>query len=239
MTRALHGTGALLLLIAATAGAVAAAAPPRVVHAEYDVSRNGLRIAAIQEHYDAGNGAYRLVSESRAVGVFVLAQRNSARFVSTGQVTREGLRPERFEAGRGDQDPRRVSAEFDWAAARVTLRHDGRTDIVELPAGTQDRLSVMYQFMFAAPDRQRIFAFPMTNGRKLDRYRYTITPDVEIDTPLGRLQTLHLVKQREPGDTGTEIWLSVRHHLLPVKMIVIEDDGARYEQVATRLQVDP
>jgi hypothetical protein len=93
--------------------------------------------------------------------------------------------------------------------------------------------------MFVAPDRPRQMEISMTNGRKLDRYQYTVEPGVEIDTPLGRISTVHLVKQRQPDESATEIWLSPRHRYLPVKMMIVERNGSRYEQVATRLEIKP
>jgi hypothetical protein len=158
---------------------------------------------------------------------------------STGNITDTGLQPERFEGSRGVNDARRVSAEFDWSGAKLALTHDGTSELVDLPAGTQDRLSIMYQFMFFGYDERREIEFAMTNGRKLDRYRYAINRDVEIDTPLGRMTTLHLVKRRDPGDSETEIWLAPQRRHLPVKMLIVESNGARYEQVATRLEVQP
>ena len=95
----------------------------------------------------------------------------------------------------------------------------------------------MYQFMFMPLEKSRQVEFAMTNGRKLDRYRYRITPDVELDTPIGRVKTLHLVKQRDPGDTTTEVWLSTQHQLLPVKMLIVEKDGVRFEQVIQSLEL--
>ena len=59
----------------------------------------------------------------------------------------------------------------------------------------------------------------------------------EIETSLGRLTTMHLAKLHDPGETETEVWLSPAHSHLPVKMRVIESDGARYEQTITRLEV--
>jgi hypothetical protein len=97
----------------------------------------------------------------------------------------------------------------------------------------------MYQFMFLDVGRSTVVEFPMTNGRKLDRYRYTVTPSVPLDTPLGRIETLHLVKQREPGDTVTEIWLAPQYRHLPVKMLVIENDGSRYVQTVTSIDLKP
>jgi hypothetical protein len=92
--------------------------------------------------------------------------------------------------------------------------------------------------MYLAPANVTQVRFAMTNGRKVDRYRYTVTAGVEIETGLGKLSTLHLVKQQDPGDTGAEIWLSPRHGFVPVKVLIVEKDGIRYEQVITKLDVE-
>ena len=231
------------LAVAALAGALAGAAAPRagpqVVSASYNVYTRGVHIAVMDETYEASGGGYRLVSETKGVGIVGLLHRDTIRFVSEGAVTPAGLQPRRFEGKRSDNDPKRVAGELDWAAGRLTLEHHGRTETLPLPRGTQDRLSVLYQTMFAAPDKSRVMEVSMTNGRKLDRYRYSVEPGVEIDTPLGRLETVHLVKQREPNESAAELWLSPQHRYLPVRMVVVEKNGSRYEQVATRLEIKP
>ena len=210
---------------------------PQEVTVSYSVKRGGASIAVIEERYEATEQGFHISSETSAVGLFVLIQPRPARFTSSGRIVERGLQPRRFEAGRGADDPRRVSADFDWTQSRLTFRHDGREDAVALPAGTQDRLSVMYQFMFIDFEKLRHLDIAMTNGRKFDKYHYTVTPGVEIDTALGRLPTLHLVRKSGPGETQTEIWLSPAHANLPVRMVVVEDDGARYEQAVTRLDM--
>lgn len=225
-----------LLLVAMPA---MAQKPPREVALSYNVKRGDLPIAIIEERFEAGEREFHISSETRAVGLFALIQPKAARFSSSGRVTERGLQPQRFEAGRGEDDPRRVAADFDWAQSRLTIRHDGREDTFPLPAGTQDRLSVMYQFMFIDFEKLKDLAVPMTNGRKLGNYAYAVNRGVEIDTPLGRMATLHLTKRHDPGETRTELWLSPAHAHLPVRMLVIEEDGARYEQTVTRLDMRP
>jgi hypothetical protein len=233
----------LVIMLAATTAAAAHAAPRTPpagsVAISHHVLRNGVHVAVVNEQFENRDGRYHIVSESVPVGLLALVQPRPATLTSTGRITENGLQPERFEGGRGAGDARRVNAEFDWAGAKLSLTHDGRSERVDLPAGTQDRLSIMYQFMFFSYGERREIDFAMTNGRKLDHYRYAITRDVEIDTPLGRMTTLHLVKQREPGDSETEIWLAPLHRYLPVRMLIVESDGARYEQAATRLEVQP
>lgn len=218
--------------------AAGAHAAPSAVHATYSVLRNGLHVADVTERYEANGNSYSIVSDSKAVGLLALAQRGAVTAVSRGELTHAGLQPMYFDARRGS-DARRVMADFDWKAALLKMQHDGRTDTAALPPGTQDRLSIMYQFMHAPPAKERTLEFHMTNGRKIDRYRYAVMPDVTIDTPYRRLAAVHLVKQREPNETVTEIWLSPEHQFVPVKLLIIEDDGVRYEQVLTRLEVRP
>ncbi len=227
----------LLLAAALLQPAAAKAGPPETVQAEYGLSLNGVQIAVMRENFEIRDGSYRAVSETHAVGLFALAQRRPGRVTSSGAVDGSGLRPQTFDGTRAGRDERRVHADFDWAARTLTLQHDGRNETVALPPGTQDRLSAMYQFLFLDAEALRDLGFAMTNGRKLDRYRYAVGPDTAIDTPLGRLEVIHLVRRHQPGETANEIWLARAHRLMPVKMRIVEDDGSRYEQVISRLEV--
>ncbi len=226
----------LLLCVIAALTAGTAFAAPKAVKAVYTGYMNGMTIGVITEQFDIDRGSYRIVSETKPMGLAVFVQRQPLRFMSRGQVNREGLRPVHFEARRTAAEPPQVTADFDWAAGQLSLTRGGKSESMAVPAGTQDRLSIMYQFMFMPLEKTRLVEFSMTNGRKLDRYRYRATPDVELETPLGRLKTLHLVKQREPDDTVTEVWLSPAHHYFPVKMLIIEKDSMRFEQVIQSLE---
>lgn len=215
----------------------AAFATPKSVRVTYAGYMNGMAIGVITEHFDVDGAAYRITSDTRPTGLAAFVQRQPLRFVSRGQVTRDGLRPDHFEARRNPNDAPQITADFDWSQPLVTLKHGGKLESFALPSGTQDRLSIMYQFMFMRLDRMRVIEFPMTNGRKLDRYRYRITPDVEIDTALGKLKTLHLVKEREPGESTAEVWLSPQHQHLAVKLVIVEKDGVRFEQIVHSLEL--
>lgn len=226
----------LLLALAIAAPAGARAAAPDSVKATYGVKMSGLDVAVMTDRFNVSKGHYEAVSETAPVGLFKLVQPKAARVVSRGLVTKQGLKPEHFEGSRGADDPRRVTADFHWQAGNLVLNHDGEKKTVELPPGAQDRLSIMYQLPRIQYDGKKEIEFWMTNGRKIDHYRYSVTPGVEIDTPLGRMTTVHLVKEREPGDPETEIWVAPAHGYLPVKVLIVEN-GTRYEQVVTELEI--
>jgi hypothetical protein len=226
---------ALILGFCASLLAAPAAAAPAMVSASYEVTLNGMRIAVMNEQFESGEGKYRIVSDTTPIGVAALVQRGAAKLISTGDVVRAGLRPRVFEGTRGTRTQDQVSAEFDWREGKLTLKHEGRVDVVPLSSGAQDRLSALYQFMFQPPRDVKQVEFEMTNGRKIDRYRYAVNGSAELQTALGTLKTIHLVKVLEPGDNGAEIWLSPQHGFAPVKVVIV-DNGARYEQVVTRIE---
>lgn len=209
---------------------------PQIVQAQYEITLNGAPVGVMNDHYEVRDGRYRIVSETHAVGILALVQRRPARVISSGEVQASGLRPLSFEATRGN-DSRRIAAEFDWNGNALTLSQDGRSETLPLSPGTQDRLSALYQFMFIGADRLRELSFPMTNGRKLDQYRYTLGSDTALDMPPGRIAVIHLVKRHAPGETATEIWLARDRSLLPVRMRIIETDGSRYEQSLLKLDI--
>jgi hypothetical protein len=228
---------AAVLVLLCLAAAVPAQAAPRSVRVSYNATMNGLPIGTISEQFESDGSTYRIVSDTKPQGLAALIQRQPLRFTSSGTLAREGLRPAQFDGRRSAGEAPQVSAEFDWPHKQITLKHQGKTESFPLPPGTQDRLSVMYQFMFLPPERIRQLDFSMTNGRKIDRYRYRATEDVEIDTGVGRLRTVHLVKQREPSDTVTEVWISPQHQNLPVKMLIVEKDGVRFEQLIQSVEL--
>ena len=224
----------LVLCALASSAAVGMAATPVAASISYNLFRNGIHIGVINENFEIKDGAYRATSEGVAIGLFALAQRGPLTYTSTGESTKEGLRPTRFEGRRNNA---LAIAEFDWKSDKLTMTHSGLNQTVALPPATQDRLSAMYQFMYLVQAKPRTVEMPMTNGRKLDLYRYDVDPDVVIDTPLKRINTVHLTKQRDQNESHTEVWLAPEYHYLPVKVIIVESDGVRYEQVATRLDV--
>ena len=230
--RALFALAALLVT-----GSATAAAPPVAVKASYDVLKDGLHIATVDETYDKTGEQYRIVSDSNPAGLLALFVRTKIKVQSGGTVTATGLQPDKLDYGRLDDASKNVSAAFDWRARELHLTYDGRSETLPLAPGTQDRISVMYQFMFLAPDKVKLLEFPMTNGKKIENYRYELAGTETLDTPLGKLKTLHLVKHRDPGENGTEVWLAAERHLFPVKLLILENDGSKFEQVITRLDM--
>ncbi len=224
-------------LVAALSSSTTFAVPPATVNASYDVHRNGLPVATVEESFEKTGDHYRIVSESNPAGLLAMVVRTRITIHSTGSITDAGLRPEQFDYGRIDDPSKNVSAEFDWKARELQMSFEGRRESTPLETGTQDRLSAMYQFMFLPDEPSVEVAFPMTNGKKIEHYRYQPSGSEQIETPIGRFETLRLVKEREGDDNGVEVWLARDRNLFPVRLVIVEKDGTRYEQTITRLEM--
>jgi hypothetical protein len=226
----------IALLLPLLFAAEAAAASPATVKAAYDVHRDGLHIATVSETFEQRGNSYSILSESNPAGLLAMFVRTRIKVTSHGSVTAAGLRPDQLDYGRLDDASKNVSARFDWKTDQIYMTFDGRNETASLPKDTQDRVSLMYQFMFVPSEKLANLAFHMTNGKKIEAYRYQLAGNETLATPLGRLNTVHLVKQREAGDNAVEVWLAPEHHHLPVKVLIVENDGSRYEQLITRLE---
>ena len=226
-------------LLLALPGAAATPSAPHSVSTSYNVLRNGGHVAVMHETFEASGGSYRIVSETHAVGLLALFAPHPLRVTSSGRLTGAGLAPQHYESKRGDDDPRQIRAEFDWEGAQLKVMRSGRNEILPLPPGTQDQLSIMYQFLFLAPDRPQVLELSRTNGRRLEQHRYTVRTGVKLETVLGPMTTVHLVRQHQPEESGIEIWLAPQHRYLPVRTLVLEDDGTRFEQVITKVEFKP
>lgn len=222
---------ALLLLLAIPAWA----APPQAVTATYRLTKAGQPFGTAIETFRIDANRYRIESVTSAMGIFTLFVKGKIRLLSNGEVTAEGLRPLHFEHHRGDDPAKRIIADFDWEKRSATLHYDGKSETAELPPGTQDRISLLYQFMFKPPQGAGI-ELTMSNGRQIGRYFYQVIGEETITTPAGRFETVHLSKRSGEQRDGTEVWLAKGRHYFPVRIAVDEKDGATLEQELTSLE---
>ncbi|HEY5994074.1 MAG TPA: DUF3108 domain-containing protein [Gallionellaceae bacterium] len=182
----------------------------------------GLYVGEIRHELEITDGHYTLHAELETTGLARLVKRYQNIQDSRGSSSRNGLRPELFtEAKTDEHGTQRSEAAFDWGAHQLGFASGAKTS---LPDGTQDILSFLYQ-LSQLPYERKDLPLAVSNGRKLEYYKLETGPEEVIDTPMGKLRTLHLIKAHAPGAEGTEIWLGLEYRLLPVKVRQIEGDG--------------
>lgn len=229
----------IFLLLCSLATLAGAAESPTRIQASYDVLKGDIRAATITEIYTLAQDRYHIESVSKAVGLLAMIKPETIRITSDGALTAKGLRPHTFTSERKLDTERNVRADFDWASNRITLADRAGKRTIPLPAGTQDRLSTMYQFMFAPLKDAAALDFHMTNGSKVDIYNYLITPDQSVTVPLGTFKALYVSSIPKTGEGQTEIWLAAEYANFPYKIVITDPDGDKLTQVLTQFNSEP
>jgi len=227
----------LAFIFACMFAGTCAAQPPQKVTLTYDVSYNGMVAAELTEVLEHDGKRFSLSSEGRGKGVGALLYRGAAKRFCRGEVTAAGLRPVEYRDQRGDKPA--ATARFDWSRNTLTQEHEGKSETTNMVLPLQDRLSFLYTFAFQrSPELKpgREIKVILTDGKGLTHFEYNVAGKELLKTAAGDLETVHLVKQREgKDDKGTEIWFASSRDYLPVRILVIEKDGARLDQVVTRI----
>jgi hypothetical protein len=211
--------------------AAAQAAPPERVTLSYEMRRNGSVLGDVVETLEHDGSTYTITSEMKGRGILSLF--GTLKRTSRGRVTAEGLRPDEFRDQRGASWA--VSAKFDWEARSVTQERNGKSETLKMPATAQDPLSLAYTFAFVPP-KGKEYDVTRADGRGLTPFRFTVVGNEKLATPAGGMQTLRVAKVRDgPEDKSTDIWFAVERDFLPVRALIVDNDGTRADQIVTRI----
>ncbi len=216
-----------IVLALALAGCARAQLPARL-EITYEVLRNGSRIAEITASLEQGAGRYRLTETWRGKGIYVLLGKATRK--SAGMLPGEGPRPEEFTDERSGRDTAR--AWFQWGANTLTMRYKGKSRSEPIPPDAQDRLSFILALALA-PAGTKAMEFHLIDGRGVSRQAYEFAGRERVRTAAGEFEALRVVRGKEDG--RVELWLAAVLGNLPVRMLAVENNGTRYEQLATHI----
>jgi len=210
---------------------VALAMPPQRVTIQYEMSRNGSAMAEVSDVLQHDGKSYSLSSEVQGKGIYALM--GVLKRSSKGRIDATGLQSAEYRDQRGNRAP--VVAKFDWAKRTIAQGNDGKTETLEMPSVVHDPLSMAYTYSFVPPSGREI-RFSRADGKGVTPFRFNVVGIEKIKTPAGDMPALHLSKERDgPEDKETDIWLASERNFLPVRILVVEKDGTRIDQVVTRM----
>lgn len=157
------------------------------------------------------------------VSLFLLGSRSQK---SVGQITPQGLAPERFsDRARSEQ-----AAHFDQAKGRVTF--SANTPAADVGPGAQDRLSIFIQLgALLAGDPGRFvpgtqITLTTVSARSADRWTFTVEGPETLELPAGPTATLKLQRlPRRDYDQKAELWVAPALGYLPVRIKLTQSNG--------------
>jgi hypothetical protein len=182
----------------------------------------------------AGDGKYLVNAESR---VSLLGKITENR--SQGLIDSFGLAPAEFYEKRFRKDP--TTSTFDRAAKTMSFSDGKQT--YPLKGGEQDRASVTWQLVAqarAAGDKFRPgseWPFFVAGRRDADPWTFKVVKREKLDTPLGMLDTVHVVRMPSAAVKGQtlDIWLAPSQEWYPVKLRFSDDDKDFVEQTLEKV----
>ena len=210
----------------------AALALPKDIHSTYRIFRNGILIGQVNEHFSHRGDSYKIVSESRSDGALNWFVRDTLTITSEGRITPAGLLPLKYEFSRASDGSKAIISTFNWEKNLLTTEHNGKQEKITLQYGTQDRLSVMYQFMFAMPRTAEVKVW-MTNGRKVEQYIYRKQSDVILKTLAGDFDAVNYARDGKPEEDKAQLWLAKDKYFLPVRIIFQDRNGTQEQAIVT------
>jgi len=160
------------------------------------------------------------------------------RMSSQGQLTPEGIAPQRYDeetkfiVGQG----RRAAVAF--LGGEVQLASGVRQPVAR---GAQDSASQFVQLTWLfltgreRPQAGRVVQFPLVLPYRQYDWPYEVIGEDMVDTPMGPLASWHLKPLRSPGggDLSVEVWLAPTLQYLPVR-IIIRQDASNYIDMALK-----
>jgi hypothetical protein len=227
---------ALIATVFACAAASAASQPTQI-EAQYIVTTNGgITIGRASEVFSRKGDSYSIRSETRSDGALKAFLDDQITVESSGRVDKEGLKPLEYSERRAKDNKRDLKSTFDW---KINVMHtELRNDPSDywFPPGTQDRISVMYQFMHMK-ELGETLTIPMAERRKINTYTYKLIGQERTATPAGEFDTRHYRRvTTDPKETKVDLWLARDRHNFPVRVIFDDPKGYKLEQQLVALE---
>lgn len=226
---------ALAMLVSPMQPARAAgAAPAGSIYFDVHYGSQGFKIGEARHDWRFADNKYEMSLSLQAkglAGLFGLEYEQRSR----GTIDVSGMRPEHFAVDQRGRKPE--SAEFDWAAGRVSIRRDGserRSGAIR--PGDQDLLSLWHQARRVA-DAGKAVKLTVVTNKSVKQATLEPAGTETLKLAIGQVDTLRVRASAEEGELDIEIWLSQQHGLLPVRIRIEDDKGGVLDQRASRIEI--
>jgi hypothetical protein len=113
------------------------------------------------------------------------------------------------------------------------MQYKGNRASEPLPPNAQDRLSFLFALTLL-PGNGDSVSYSIADGKGLSRHTYKLGALERITVPAGEFEAVKVTRQGDDRETA-ELWLAVKRNFIPLRLLVVEKDGNRYDQVAIRI----
>jgi len=199
-----------------------AATLPERLELSYTVRLGPISVGTMQKTLmrDGADGHYRVTSRTEPTGVGGLVSDDLLLEEGEFRVVGDEVQPLYYRARRNGRKEFDRSVRFDWDRLELEFS-DGRR--LPLPPGTQDSGSLLFALMLGSYTNGTNTRLNITDGKSLREYRYSVQGVETVQTPLGILPAVRVLRRHPSKPSETRLWLGTDHHNLPLR---IEQDRA-------------
>jgi len=214
--------------------------PPKKIELAYTafLGEQKFEVGPVNLSFTHDSGRYKLVVKGRGRGLAALLYPGTFTGESEGQITSEGLRPDKFIEERGNPDKRRETV-FDHEKGVLRIPEK---EPIPFEGAPHDPLTWIVQFYFAAPKGDTV-TFSVGSSRRMDVYTLVRGGDEKIDSPAGEVVAQVWKGGRKPEADGkpngsATFWLVPAWHYVPfrLKMVNAQGRSASFELTAVNAE---
>lgn len=187
--------------------------------------------------FDPEHQKYSIESTIQTKGVFAIISSGVINQKSYGVLGEHGLKPTKFESTKTNREQIKSEiAEFDWQNKQIHFKFNSEPPkTVELSDGTQDALSLLYQFSFEHAQTNQI-KVNLVNGHSVEQYLLKVYSDKTLKINNKSYDTIYFEKIIADGGDKTEIWIDKNQHYLPIKVRQTDKKGSVMSFVLDSIQ---
>lgn len=206
--------------------------------ANYLVKLNGLQAGELKRTLSTNNDGTRLFSSvSQAKGMFSLFKPDLVEESSSWRANGNLIEPQHYLYQRtGGKKEKFLRLDFDWSEKRLYIDDKKHPWQLALEPYTLDKLVYQITLMAELATGKTKFNYRIADGGKLKTYHITVVGHEIITTPLGKIDTIKLSRQRDrPKDRETILWCAPGLNFLPVQLEHIEKGGTVFTALLRKL----
>ncbi len=149
------------------------------------------------------------------------------------------VQPERYEYHRKVLGRSRDAIlQFNWSKGSVLNDIGDKAWSMDIPAGTQDKLSYQLQLRLDLLNQKPDLTYQVADGGHLKTYQFNRVGNEVVKTRLGEFNAIKIQRDRgADSDRETFIWFAPELDYLIVKLHQVETDGKEYTLLLDKLDL--
>ncbi len=221
-------TPALVLLFVVLLGATQAAPAlnPSPFEAKYVLEVRGFAVGETRWRVERVTDGFIYEKRTMATGIAALFGNRGVVERSEWKLFAGNIKPARYRYERHGRPDKTTAIEFDWKDGVVHNDRRGKKSRIAVPDDTLDKLGYMLVLADDLRAGKRSVRYNIADGKsRLKVYDFRVIGEEQMETAMGTMKVLKMIRDREDSDRETTIWIAPALDFVPVRITHHEPDG--------------